>query len=352
MSFEKPYPPNPITYTHYNAIVDALEARFGSAAEGYIRDATRIINTRGNIWAAEPGNIQQAITDLYSEEGGAVYLPKAMITETQPWIMDEEYPVYIHGSGMCWHDQNRGTMIKFNLANGVHAIDIDAANLIHFGAITDLTLMGGTGDRDMIHLDGVTDWHMERVYINQARRHAVHIESTDDSWNLWIKDNLIENCTTGIRLEGGAGSGVILKSYILNNYFYANQTDIEAGALEDTTGSVKLLQLHNNQHFNTTGTGLKLYRKVTGITCMGHIFYKTTGDAIDINDDGSANKCSRINIASFLIDGDATTPNGIDLGGYTDHVIIDTGQIYNVTGTAVAEGANTSNITKGDIQET
>ncbi len=352
MSFEKPYPPDPITYTHYNTIVDQLETRFGSSAEGYIRDATRIINTRGNIWEAAPGNTQQAITDLYSDNGGAVYLPKCMITETQPWTLDEEYPVYIHGAGMCWHDQDRGTMIRFNLSNDVHAIDLDASNIIHFGGITDLTLLAGTGDRDMIHMDGVTDYHIERVYINQARRHAVHVESTQDSWNLWIKDNLIENsANVGIRLEGGSGAGNILKSYILNNYFYANSIDIEAGALDDTTGKVHLLQLHNNQHFNTTGIGLKLYRKATAITCMGHIFYKTTGDAIDINDDGSANKCSRLNLASFLIDGDGTTPNGIDLGGYTDHVVIDSGQIYGITGTAVNEGVNTSNILKGDIHE-
>jgi hypothetical protein len=151
--------------------------------------------------------------------------------------------------------------------------------------------------------------------------------------------------------EGGAGAGTILKSYILNNYFYANSIDIEAGALDDTVGSVKLHQLHINQHFNTTGIGLKLYRKATAITCMGHIFYKTTGDAVDISDDGSGNKCSRINLLGFLIDGDSTTPNGIDLGGYTDHVVIDSGQIYGVTGTAVVEGANTTNITKGDIYE-
>jgi len=351
MSFEKPYPPDTITYTHYDTLVDALETRFGASAQAYIRDTTRIINTRGNIWTAEAGNIQQAIEDLYSDEGGAVILPKKMITETQPWTLDEEYPIYIRGSGMCWHEQDRGTMIKFNLANDIHCIDIDASEVIHFGGISDLTLMGGTGNRDMIHLDGVTDWHLDRVYINQSPRHGLHVESTNDSWNLWVKDCLIENCDRAIRLEGGAGTGTILKSYILNNYFYANTIDIEAGALDDTTGTVKLLQLHNNQHFNTTGIGLKLYRKATAITCMGHIFYKTTGDAVDISDDGSANKCTRINILGFLIDGDTTTPNGIDLGGYTDHVVIDAGQIYNITGTAVNQGGNTTNIKKGDIYE-
>ena len=202
MSFEKPYPPDPITYTHYNTIIDQLEARFGSKAENYLKDTTQIINTRGNIWTPTPGSIQQAINDLYNDQGGAIIIPKCMITETQPWTLDQEYPVYIHGAGMCWHDTNRGTMIKFDLSNDVHAIDLDAKNIIHFGAITDLTLMHGTGNRDMIHLDGVTDYHIERVYINQAPRHAVHVESTQDSWNLWIKDNLIENSTNaGIRLR-------------------------------------------------------------------------------------------------------------------------------------------------------
>lgn len=39
--FEKPYPPNPITYTHYNALVDAQETRFGSAAQGFIKTGHR-----------------------------------------------------------------------------------------------------------------------------------------------------------------------------------------------------------------------------------------------------------------------------------------------------------------------
>jgi len=181
VSFEKPYPPDLITYSHYDAIVDALEARFGASAFGYIRDRTCIINTRGNIWDAEPGNTQQAIEDLYSDEGGAVYLPKCMITETQPWRLDEAYPVHIYGAGMCWHNQNRGTMIKFDLADGLNCIDIDAEETIHFGGLYDLTLMGGSGNIDMVHLDGVTDWHMERVYINQAQRHGVQVHSSSDS---------------------------------------------------------------------------------------------------------------------------------------------------------------------------
>ena len=49
-AFEKPYPPDPIMYTHYNTMVDALESRFGSGAQGCIQDRTRIINSRGNIY--------------------------------------------------------------------------------------------------------------------------------------------------------------------------------------------------------------------------------------------------------------------------------------------------------------
>jgi hypothetical protein len=49
MSFEKPYPPDPILYTHYNALVNAIEARFRPSAEAFIRDRTRIVNSRGNI---------------------------------------------------------------------------------------------------------------------------------------------------------------------------------------------------------------------------------------------------------------------------------------------------------------
>jgi len=114
---------------------------------------------------------------------------------------------------------------------------------------------------------------------------------------------------------------------------------------------VKLLQLHNNQHFNTVSTALKLYRKVFSITCMGHIFYKTGGNAVEIMDDGEANRCSRVNLLGFLIDGDGTTQTGVILDGYTDHVIIDSGQIYGVTGAAITQGLNTTNIQKGAIYE-
>ena len=353
MAFEKPYPPNPITYSHYDALIDALEARFGSGATGFLKDRTQIVNSRGNIWDFDPGNVQLAIDDVYGDTGGAIWLPKGKVTETQPWVLDEIYPVHIYGSGMCWHDMDYGTMVRFNVSNGVHCIDIGkAGEMSHFGGLFEMTLFQGTGDRDMVHLENMSDWHMERVYMNQPKRHGFHVESELDSWNLWVKDNLIENCASvGIRLEGGVGSGVILKSYFLNNYFYANNIDIEIGALDDTTGRVRLLQFHNNQHFNTVGIGFKMYRKVEAIVCMGHIFYLTGGDAVDIDDDGAGNKCSRVNLSSFIIDGQSTTPNGIDLQGYTDHVILDCGQIFGVTGTAVVEGVNTTNILKGDLQE-
>jgi len=354
LSFEKPYPPNPITYSHYDALVDALEARFGSGAEGYIRDRTRIVNSRGNIWDFQPGNVQNAIDDVLNESmGGAVWLPKGMVTETAGWTIDEVYPVHIYGSGMCWHGLDYGTMVRFNLASGDHCIDIGkVGDTAHFGGIYDMGLYPVGGDRDAVHLDRVSDWHLERVYINQAKRHGLHVESTGDSWNLWIKDNLIENTVgSGIRLEGGAGSGVILKSYFLNNYFYANAIDIEAGNLAGDAGQVRLCQFYNNQHFNTTGIGFRLYKKCESFIIVGHIFYKTGGDAIDIDDDGAANKCSRINIGPLIVDGDGSTPNGVDIQGYTDHLVLDNYQIFDVTGSAVNQGVNVSNITKGDGYE-
>lgn len=351
--FEKPYPPDPITYNHYNILVDALESRFGSGVQDYIQDRKRIINTRGNIWEYSPGNIQQAIQDLYNDQGGAIWLPKGMITETQPWTLDEAYPVHIHGAGMCWHDTPYGTMIKFNLANGVHCIDIGKPDeTIHFGGIYDLAILPVAGDRDVIHIDRQSDWHMERVYINQPRRHGLHVESSGDSWNLWIKDCLIENAVgSGIRLDGGVGSGVILKSYFLSNYFYANNIDFEIGALDGVEGKVRFCQFHNNQHFNTVGVGFRMYRQVESVLIMGHIFYKTGGDAIEISDNGEAYKCTRINIGPILIDGQATTPNGVDIQGYTDHLILDNYQIYGVTASAVNQGVNVTNIHKGDGYE-
>jgi len=352
-AFEKPYPPNPITYSHYNTLVDALEARFGSGAAGFISDRTKIVNSRGNIWDKAAGNIQSAIEDILADTGGAVWLPKGKITETQPWTIDEVYPVHVYGAGMCYHDLDYGTMIKFNVGSGVHCIDIGkTGDTMHFGGLYDMTLFMGAGDRDVVHLDRVSDWHMERVYMNQPKRHGLHVESTGDCWNLWVKDCLIENAAqVGIRLEGGAGAGVILKSYFLNNYFYANGIDIEAGALDGTSGKVRLCQFHNNQHFNTDGVGMKLYRLVEQILVMGAIFYATGGDAIDIDDDGAGNKCSRLNFGPLQIDGQGTTPNGVDLGGYTDHVVIDNYQIWGVTGTAVNQGVNVTNITKGDGYE-
>jgi hypothetical protein len=350
MSFPQPYPPTPIDFEDWNNVIDALEARFGSSASSFIRDRKRIINSRGNIWEKAAGNIQLAIEDVLLDEGGALWLPKGKITETSGWVVDEEKPVHIFGAGMCWHDLDRGTMIKFSVPNGVHCVDIDAPGTIHFGGLYDMTLYPASGDRDVVHLDSVSDWHMDRIYINQAKRHGLHVESTGDSWNIWVKDSLIENCAQkGIRLEGGAGAGAILKSYFLNNYFYANDVDIELGALDGTTGKVRLCQFHNNQHFNTVGVGLRIYRKVEQILVMGHIFYKTAGNAIDVNDDGPANKCERITIGPFDIDGQSVTPVGLNIQGYTAHVVYGLGQIFGCTTASVQTGPNTSDIVEGTV---
>jgi len=168
--FEKPYPPNPITYSHYNALVDALEARLGSGAAGFIADRAKIVNSRGNIWDHAPGNVQQAIDDVMADTGGAVWLPKGKITETQPWTIDEAYPVHVYGAGMCYHDLDYGTMIRFNLGGGVHCIDIGkTGDTVHFGGLYDMTLFPGSGDRDVVHLDRVSDWHMERESTSTRR---------------------------------------------------------------------------------------------------------------------------------------------------------------------------------------
>ena len=80
--FPKPYPPTPIDYEDWNILIDALEARFGPSASGFIRDRTRIVNSRGNIWEKAAGNVQQAIEDVLADDGGGVWLPKGRITET------------------------------------------------------------------------------------------------------------------------------------------------------------------------------------------------------------------------------------------------------------------------------
>jgi hypothetical protein len=349
MPFPKPFPPTPIDYEDWNTLIDALEARFGPSAAGYMGDRTRIVNSRGNIWEKAAGNVQEAIEDVLNDDGGSVWLPKGKITETSGWVVDEDKPVYLRGTGMCWHGLDKGTMIEFSLGSGEHCIDFDAPGVIHFGGLSDLTVYPTAGDRDAVHLDSVSDWHMERIYINQARRHGFHVESAGDSWNLWVKDNLIENSVqTGIRLEGGAGAGAILKSYFLNNYFYANDVDIAIGALGGTTGKVRLCQFHDNQHFNTVGVGFRMYRRVEQILVNGHIFYATGGNAIDIDDDGEANKCQRITIAPFNIDGQGATPTGINIDGYTAHVVYDAGQVFGCTNSIVVD-PNATDVVEGTV---
>lgn len=348
MAFSQPYPPTAITYLEYNALVDAMETRFGPGAVGYIKDATQIINSRGNLWDFDPGNVQLAIDDIYSDLGGWIRLPKGKVTETSQWLLDEVYPVHIFGQGMCWHGLDYGTQVEFNLANGIHCIEIDASAPSHFGGIYDMTLYPLAGNRDVIYLDSMSDYHIERIYINQAKRHGINVENTDDSWNLWVKDCLIENTTqSGIRLNGGAGAGVILKSYFLNNYFFANNIDFEIGSLDGVVGKVRFCQFHNNQHFNTVAQGMKFYRRCEDIIVNGPIFYDTGDNAIEIDDDGVANKCTRINFVNGNIHGNAGTPIGIDLKGYTDTVIIDDFQIHDIVGANISKGANVSNILEG-----
>lgn len=63
MTLPKPYPPTPIDYEDWNTIIDVLEVRFGSGAAGFIRDRTRIVNSRGNIREKAAGNVQLAIEE-------------------------------------------------------------------------------------------------------------------------------------------------------------------------------------------------------------------------------------------------------------------------------------------------
>ncbi len=349
MVFTKPYPPTAITYLEYNAIVDALETRFGPGAVGYAKDRTQIVNSRGNLWAKAPGNIQLAIDDVLADTGGSVWLPKGKITETAQWLIDDIFPIHIRGTGMCWHGQDYGTQISFQLPDDVHAIEINkAGDTCHFGGLYDMTLYQTAGNKDLVNIDALSDWHMERVYMNAPRRHGLHVENTADSWNLWVKDCLIENAVgSAVRLGGGTGSGAVLKSYFLNNYFYANNVDFELGALDATNNLVKLIQFHNNQHFNTVAQGMRLYRKCYAINIQGPIFWKTGGNAVDINDDGAANKCERIVLANFQIDGQATTPIGVNVDGFTAHVVYDVGQIYGTTGAAVNVSGDASDIVPG-----
>ncbi len=347
MSFEKPYPPDPITYAHYDALVDALEARLGPGAKGFNLDATLIANTRGNTWEPQPGNVQQAIDDLYSEEGGAVFLPRATLEETQPWVLDQAKPVYLLGRGICWHEGEQGTLVRFQLAPGVDAVQVGASEQTHFGGMRDLALVGVSGTGDLVHLGGVTDWMVERVYLNQAKAHGVHVEAGLQCWNLWFTRCLVEN-SSGAAIRLDAAEDDIVKVHVAHCYFYWNGVDVEAGALGGVGGRVRYLSLGHNQHFQTQGPSLRLYRRVEAVNVVAPTVYQPTGAAVEVGDDGEANKCSRLNLVSLLVEGGGVTPVGVDLGGYTSQVVLDSSQIWGC-GQALQTGPQTSDIVVGEV---
>jgi len=70
--------------------------------------------------------------------------------KTSGWVVDEEKPVYIRGTGMCWHGEDRGTMIKFSVPNEANGGDIEAPGTIHFGGIYNLTLYPTSGNLDEV----------------------------------------------------------------------------------------------------------------------------------------------------------------------------------------------------------
>jgi len=230
-----------------------------------------IFNSLGNIFEPIGSNIQVAIDDL-PDEGGMINLPVKELTISDKVVVDK--PVYIKGSGMTWQGTEGGTCIRTDggLVDKNMFEFYNASGRFHFAGMSDLSLINYDG-RNGIYVHGVADAHFRRVYINHGALNCIYIEGSEfDMWNLWITECLFENAGQG-GVKVDPGDHDIIKTHILDNYFYACelgvclQRDVEPG------GKTSAFTIKGNHMYDITKTGIQLWKVADHIDVSDNILH-------------------------------------------------------------------------------
>lgn len=228
----------------------------------------------------------------------------------------------------------------------------NAGNRIHFAGMSDLTL-NNTDGNDAVRVLGLADAHFDRVYINHGNLNGIYVEgSTYDMWNLWIKDCLFENLAgAGVRIDPADHD--ILKSHILNNYFYACDLGIVLQRVVDTGGTCSAFSIRGNHIYDMGKTGIQLWKVCDHIDISGNILYNIGTDGVNawngirVGDANvGADKCQWVKILGNLVDGNATTRWGVSLEDFSDRILVLGNMIHGCATAAYNAEATVTNVEK------
>lgn len=275
---------------------------------------------------ADDVETQAAVDYVEALGGGRVCVDKGLYYYAD--TVDVKH-TYIHGSGMTWHGQNRGTCIG-TVADiaGKPVFSFDEAERIHFAGIYDLTIYNQHG-LDSIYIKSLADAHFERLYLNQGGQHGISLEGTEfDMWNLWIEDCLFENLTNhGIRIDQADHD--IVKTHILNNYFFNNELGINIQQFLEEGGTAEYIDIIGNHFFTMAKNCIQLWKNCYNIKIVNNSIFRPsdetndTSNGIRVGDgDAAGDKCQWIEIRGNRIDGDNRAKYGVSLEDSTDRILV------------------------------
>jgi hypothetical protein len=288
---------------------------------------TKIVNSDGNSWKCAPGNIQKAIDDLYDgRRGGMIHIPSGQLVETDPWLLDQDIPIYFRGQGAGWHDTVLGTNIKWDVGSGVDCVTVHKEDTtISFGGIEDLTFYGESG-RDFVKLYGVSDYVIRNVYMDGSGRDGVSILGHDgknaSSWNIQLVRNWIENCTgNGIFLD--ATEEDIVRIWIRNNVFYANNRHIYGLGSAAANNRMRFIKVLGNQMSHSVAESVYFYKQLYDSIIAHNDILDPGSKGIILNAVNVDDCCERNIVESNTLLKVSTGTHGIMLANYNlDSVVM------------------------------
>ena len=140
---------------------------------------TKIVNSKGNTWAATGANIQTAIWDLNSTNGGTVWLPKGLLLISSNIVLVNKTAIVGAGVGKTVIQPVSGFSDSWLIKARITA----SGNKFNNITLRDFSVNGNDTTANVIQFNGVVDFTIQNIEINNSR---------GNGFGLW------DNCSRGL----------------------------------------------------------------------------------------------------------------------------------------------------------
>jgi len=250
---------------------------------------TYIRNSKGNYWSATAANIQLAIDDLNSTDGGKVWIPSGVFTLTGESIRIWDSSVQLMGAGVGSYpaQSHECTEIKGEFGgSGYYAIHVgESSNSNMFSSVSNMIIQGRGADSDLdggIWLENTQHCSIDNVYINdfymESPYPAVGINLSGSGTGTYyntINNVRIRRCTVGVCFGYNANGNAFETGVISNSRALTEPYPVGIWMRGSDTNWVGTVDIEDHSDAGATAVYMSSDATVSDRVCGVHKFMGT-----------------------------------------------------------------------------